>query len=74
MTAKKRKERSKNKSGSKLAGLDLSINTFGKVVSNLDVDEINSFLDRSVHDRKLSNRGAIHESGRDPDQNSESKE
>ena len=74
MTGKKKKERSKSKSGGKLAGLDLTINTFGKVASNLDVDEINSFLDHSVHDRKLSNRGASNESGRDSDQKPECKE
>jgi len=39
-----------------LEGLDLRINEFGEMVSNIDVDKINAFLTKTVPDKKLINR------------------
>ena len=37
-----------------LEGLNISINSFGEIQSNFDIDRINEFLDSSVDDKKLS--------------------
>jgi hypothetical protein len=39
-----------------LEGLNLSINEFGEMTSNLDIDKINAFLTKTVPDKKLINR------------------
>ena len=39
-----------------LKGLDLKINEFGEIISNIDVDKLNAFLTKSVPDKKLINR------------------
>ncbi|MGZ5243566.1 MAG: hypothetical protein ACXWD4_06590 [Bacteroidia bacterium] len=39
-----------------LKGLDLNINEFGEIISNIDIDKVNEFLTRSVPDKKLINR------------------
>ncbi|MBI3142191.1 MAG: hypothetical protein HYZ16_05145 [Bacteroidetes bacterium] len=39
-----------------LQGLDLTINEFGEIVGNKNIDEINAFLGRHVTDRKLEDR------------------
>jgi Asp-tRNA(Asn)/Glu-tRNA(Gln) amidotransferase B subunit len=39
-----------------LEGLDLSINEFGEMSSNIDIDKINAFLTKTVPDKKLINR------------------
>ncbi len=36
-----------------LKGFNIKINEFGKIVSNLEVDELNDFLDENVADKKL---------------------
>ncbi|MEM9921291.1 MAG: hypothetical protein AAF990_24535 [Bacteroidota bacterium] len=37
----------------KLKGFDIKINEFGEIVSNLEVDRLNAFLDENVADKKL---------------------
>jgi len=39
-----------------LKGLDLKINEFGEIISNIDVDKLNEFLTKTVPDKKLINR------------------
>ncbi|MEO1515925.1 MAG: hypothetical protein AAFV95_12965 [Bacteroidota bacterium] len=36
-----------------LKGFDIKINEFGEIVSNLEVDRLNSFLNENVEDKKL---------------------
>ena len=36
-----------------LKGLDLRVNEFGEIISNVSVDKLNDFLDRNVIDKKL---------------------
>ncbi len=39
-----------------LDGLEIGVNQFGEISSNLNVDEMNSFLNKSVFDKKLKNK------------------
>lgn len=39
-----------------LKGFDIKINEFGEIVTNLEVDKINSFLNENVEDKKLVGR------------------
>ncbi len=53
---RKRKNNKVPKVHEELKGLDLNINEFGEIVSNIDIDKVNEFLTRSVPDKKLINR------------------
>ena len=39
-----------------LGDFEISINTFGEIVTNYDLDKINDFLDKNVEDKKLKDR------------------
>ena len=39
-----------------LDGLEVGVNSFGEVTSNLDIDKINEFLNKNVEDKKLKDR------------------
>ncbi len=39
-----------------LRGLEISVNAFGEVVSNVAIERLNDFLDRKVVDRKLEEK------------------
>jgi len=39
-----------------LKGMEIKINEFGQVVSNIEKEELNKFLDENVEDRKLKER------------------
>ncbi len=39
-----------------LKGLNMTINEFGEIVSNISIDKLNAFLDREVPDKKLPHR------------------
>jgi hypothetical protein len=53
---RKRKNNVIPKVHAELEGLDLRINEFGEMTSNLDIDKINAFLTKTVPDKKLINR------------------
>src|ERR1022692_4214964 len=53
---RKRKNNTIPKVHTDLEGLDLRINEFGEIISNIDVDKINEFLTKSVPDKKLIHR------------------
>lgn len=36
-----------------LDGFEIKVNSFGEVVSNIEIDKINKFLDDNVEDKKL---------------------
>lgn len=50
------KSKQKPKVHSELQGFDIRINPFGEVISNIDIDKINEFLDDNVEDKKLTDR------------------
>lgn len=37
----------------KLEGFEVQINEFGEIISSLDIDQVNDFLDENLHDKKL---------------------
>ena len=39
-----------------LKGFNIKINEFGEIVSNFEVDKLNTFLDENVEDKKLVDR------------------
>lgn len=54
---KYKKKRKKNaKVHEDLDGLDIKINKFGEIESNMDIDELNRFLTEYVKDKKLEDR------------------
>ena len=46
----------KPKVASELDGFDISINTFGEITTNTNIDKINEFLNEKVDDKKLRDR------------------
>ncbi|WP_026998568.1 hypothetical protein [Eisenibacter elegans] len=36
--------------------LDIQINSFGEILSNYSIDQLNEFLNKAVDDKKLRNR------------------
>jgi hypothetical protein len=53
---RKRKNNKVPKVHEELKGLDLNINEFGEIISNIDIDKVNEFLTKEVPDKKLINR------------------
>lgn len=49
----KKKKKDQPKVHEELKGFEIKINEFGEIVSNLDVDKLNNFLDKNVDDKKL---------------------
>ncbi len=41
---------------SDLKGFDIKINEFGEIISNLEVDQLNGFLNENVIDKKFKGR------------------
>lgn len=39
-----------------LRGLDIRVNEFGEIISNVSVEKLNDFLDRNVADKKLEEK------------------
>ncbi|MDH5608738.1 MAG: hypothetical protein OEY56_04610 [Cyclobacteriaceae bacterium] len=54
--ANKKENRKKTKVHKELDGLELTVNAFGEIKSNFDIDTINEFLNKNVGDKKLKNR------------------
>ena len=54
MTKKKKTE--KPKVHDDLKGFNIKVNSFGEVISNIDIDKINDFLNENVDDKKLTDR------------------
>jgi hypothetical protein len=40
-----------------LQGFDISIDSFGEIKSNMNIEKINAFLNENVDDKKLAERG-----------------
>lgn len=43
-----------------LKGFNIKINEFGEIISNLEIDKLNEFLDENVDDKKLRDRDDLH--------------
>lgn len=56
MRRKKKAEAKKAKVHSELDGLDITINEFGEIKTNYDINRINDFLNEKVKDKKLIER------------------
>jgi hypothetical protein len=52
----KKENKPKPKVHKDLQGFDVSIDTFGEIRSNMDIEKINKFLDKNVDDKKLAER------------------
>ncbi len=53
---KKKKQDGKPQVHEELEGFEIKINEFGQIVSNLDAEQLNNFLDKHVDDKKLRDR------------------
>lgn len=42
-----------------LEGFDISIDSFGEIKSNTNIEKINEFLNRNVDDKKLADRDDV---------------
>jgi hypothetical protein len=49
----KNKKRSKPRVHSELKGFEVTINQFGELQSNMNIEKINEFLNKNVDDKKL---------------------
>lgn len=57
MEKKKKGEKPKPKVHKELSGFDISIDQFGEIKSNMNIEKINEFLNENVDDKKLAERG-----------------
>jgi hypothetical protein len=53
----KKPNKAKPKVHKELQGFDVSIDSFGEIKSNMDIEKINQFLNQNVDDKKLAERG-----------------
>jgi hypothetical protein len=51
-----KKSKPKPKVHKDLQGFDISIDTFGEIKSNMNIEKINEFLNQNVDDKKLAER------------------
>lgn len=52
----KKKKKQQPEVHDELEGFDIRINEFGEIISNFEVDQLNSFLNENVDDKKLRDR------------------
>lgn len=55
-TSKSQKVKPKARVHRELEGLDVSIDSFGELRSNMNIEKINEFLNKNVDDKKLAER------------------
>jgi hypothetical protein len=56
MEKKNKGEKPKPKVHQELNGFDISIDQFGEIRSNMNIEKINEFLNENVDDKKLAER------------------
>jgi len=56
--AKKKKAEKKPEVHEELKGFEVKVNEFGEIETNMNVDELNEFLNRNVDDKKLREQKA----------------
>lgn len=59
-----KKNKPKPKVHKDLQGFDISIDTFGEIKSNMNIEKINEFLNENVDDKKLAERDDYDEKGK----------
>jgi len=64
-------EREKPKVNPELEGLDITIDSFGEIKTNYNIDAINQFLNRHVDDKKLRGRDDIDRGDKQQDKSEE---
>lgn len=64
--SKKEPVKKKPKVAKELDGFEISIDTFGEIKSNLQIDKINDFLNKNVDDKKLRDRDDLDEIKKGP--------
>lgn len=42
-----------NKVHKEIKGFDIKVNQFGELKSNLNIDDINAFLNKHIHDKRV---------------------
>lgn len=47
-----KKEDKEDKSEKKLEKFDIHINEFGEVITSVNIDDVNDFLDKNLYDKK----------------------
>lgn len=52
----KKKEKDEPKVHEELKGFNIEINSFGEIISSMNIDKINAFLDDNVSDKKLEDK------------------
>lgn len=70
---KKENQEQKPKVNKELEGFDIRIDRFGEIKSTLNIDQLNSFLNRHVDDKKLRDREDLEQLKKE-DQNSDEEE
>jgi hypothetical protein len=58
---KKKPKKGKPEVHKDLSGFEIHINAFGEIRSNVDVEELNTFLDDKVKDKKLEDHPGFKE-------------
>ncbi len=64
--SKKEPVKKKPKVAKELDGFEISIDTFGEIKSNLQIDKINDFLNKNVDDKKLRDRDDLEDIKKGP--------
>ncbi|KAA9331718.1 hypothetical protein [Adhaeribacter soli] len=56
---KKKTDKSEKKARvhKELEGFEIKINPLGEITSSYSIDQLNEFLDKNVHDKKLTDKG-----------------
>lgn len=58
---KSNKKNEKPKVHKQLDGFNITIDSFGEIKSNIQIDKINQFLNQNVEDKKLKDRDDLEE-------------
>lgn len=58
---KNEKQEAKPKVHKDLDGLEISVDQFGEIKSNMNIEKINEFLNKNVDDKKLAERNDYEE-------------
>lgn len=56
---KQSKKQGKPRVHKDLSGFEISINQFGEIKSNMDIEKVNEFLNKNVEDKKLVEREEV---------------
>lgn len=57
MIDKEKNQENTSESGKDISGFDIRINEFGEMQRNMNIEEINKFLNENVEDKKLQEYG-----------------